>query len=163
MSHIPFFSGKNLICWKLNELKYVMVINNDKENVIGFLIPVSSKEARNNTLWRVLNGWPTQFKWQGCDLKVNTHSFYKSTNIDSKFHFISQFQAILGKIVSRPSILDKELVQELVNASRPGDGFQVVSGKTMCTQDFYEGKHDHIYTCIDAWPDTKHRSASDLC
>ena len=58
----------------------------------------------------------------------------------SHLSFASPFQAILGKIVSRPSILDKELVQELVNASRPEDEFQVVSGKTMCTQDFYEGK-----------------------
>ena len=62
---------------------------------------------------------------------------HSKRQIDNISHFLQQ--AILGRIVSRPSILDKELVQELVGASRPADNFQVVSGTTMCTQDFYEG------------------------
>jgi len=48
--------------------------------------------------------------------------------------------AILGKLVHRPAILDKHLVTELTALARPDDSYKVVSGKTMCTLDFYEGQ-----------------------
>ena len=49
------------------------------------------------------------------------------------------FQAILGKVVKRPSYLDKELVEDLMSCAQDDDGFKTVRGKTMCTLDFYEG------------------------
>lgn len=47
---------------------------------------------------------------------------------------------ILGKVVTRPSVLDKDLAEELVACSKPDDGFATTQGKTMCTMDFYEGQ-----------------------
>lgn len=49
-------------------------------------------------------------------------------------------QQILGKTIHRPAILDQDLVQELKGLARPEDGFETISGKTMCTHDFYEGQ-----------------------
>ncbi len=60
------------------------------------------------------------------------------------FHQILCLQAILGKIVSRPAVLDAELVEELVSISEPDDHFRVVQGTTMCTQDFYEGQSEQL-------------------
>jgi len=48
--------------------------------------------------------------------------------------------AILGKLVKRPAVLDQELVQELMECTKDSDQYKVVSGKTMCTLDFYEGQ-----------------------
>ncbi|XP_050509121.1 uridine phosphorylase 1-like [Diabrotica virgifera virgifera] len=47
---------------------------------------------------------------------------------------------VLGKIIKRSTELDKELCQELKSLSSPDDDFQVISGITMCTNDFYEGQ-----------------------
>merc|ERR1711976_178504 len=46
---------------------------------------------------------------------------------------------ILGKLVEHPTALDKEVADTLVELGKKMD-FQVVSGKTMCTDDFYEGQ-----------------------
>ncbi|XP_058830389.1 uridine phosphorylase 1 isoform X1 [Topomyia yanbarensis] len=48
--------------------------------------------------------------------------------------------AILGKIVHRPAILDKRLVRELKSLASPDDPYDTITGKTMCTSDFYEGQ-----------------------
>jgi uridine phosphorylase len=48
--------------------------------------------------------------------------------------------AILGKMVSRPAIMDKDLARELKELSDASDGFQTVLGKTMCAHDYYEGQ-----------------------
>ncbi|KAF5292691.1 hypothetical protein FQA39_LY13903 [Lamprigera yunnana] len=45
---------------------------------------------------------------------------------------------ILGKKVRRPAKLDQTLVEELKNLSKPEDRFAIISGKTMCSSDFYE-------------------------
>ena len=50
-------------------------------------------------------------------------------------------QAILGDVQKRPGLLDPELAAELKELSTPEDPWQIYSGKTMCTTDFYEGKH----------------------
>ena len=55
---------------------------------------------------------------------------------------IVALQAILGKLVRRPAVLDQELIQELVDTARDEDEFKVVCGKTMCTLDFYEGNKE---------------------
>jgi len=47
---------------------------------------------------------------------------------------------ILGKIVDRPAVLDRGLAMDLCSLVKPEDAFQVVTGKTMCTLDFYEGQ-----------------------
>lgn len=47
---------------------------------------------------------------------------------------------ILGKTVSRPATLDVKLHEELKNLISNCDEFAVVSGTTMCTNDFYEGQ-----------------------
>ena len=50
-------------------------------------------------------------------------------------------QAILGKLVKRPSHLDEKLVDDLMSCPREDDGYVTVRGKTMCTLDFYEGNY----------------------
>ncbi|XP_077295403.1 uridine phosphorylase 1 isoform X2 [Arctopsyche grandis] len=47
---------------------------------------------------------------------------------------------VLGKSVKRPSKLDRRLVKELKALSDSDDPYDTVSGKTMCTYDFYEGQ-----------------------
>lgn len=47
---------------------------------------------------------------------------------------------ILGEIVRRPVNLDDGLIKALLLCSRPDDDFDVVTGKTMCTSDFYEAQ-----------------------
>lgn len=40
----------------------------------------------------------------------------------------------------RPTKVDKRLVRELKSLASPEDPYETVSGKTMCTNDFYEGQ-----------------------
>ncbi|KAK6617702.1 hypothetical protein RUM44_005290 [Polyplax serrata] len=47
---------------------------------------------------------------------------------------------VLGKLVQRPAKLDRRVVRELKALADPEDPWQTVSGKTMCTYDFYEGQ-----------------------
>jgi uridine phosphorylase len=47
---------------------------------------------------------------------------------------------VLGKKVRRPAELDPDLVDELLELHHPDDPWQTHSGKTMCTDDFYEGQ-----------------------
>ncbi len=48
---------------------------------------------------------------------------------------------VLGKVVSRKAVLDLDLAYKLVDLGT-GLPFEVVSGKTVCTNDFYEGTDD---------------------
>ncbi|XP_013395409.1 uridine phosphorylase 1 [Lingula anatina] len=48
--------------------------------------------------------------------------------------------AILGKKVTRPADLDRGLTNQLLDCAMADDHFQTVLGKTMCTDDFYEGQ-----------------------
>lgn len=59
--------------------------------------------------------------------------------VDAMFqpHFEVQ---VLGKVIKRPATLDEGLIKRLVSCSRQDDDFKVVTGKTMCTLDFYEGQ-----------------------
>ena len=50
------------------------------------------------------------------------------------------FQIILGKVVSRKSKLDLGLAKNLVSTGLENDQFQTVLGKTISTDDFYEGQ-----------------------
>ncbi|XP_031633808.1 uridine phosphorylase 1-like [Contarinia nasturtii] len=56
--------------------------------------------------------------------------------------FRSTFELpILGKLVQRPTKLDKKLARELKSLCDPAnDLYTTVIGKTMCTDDFYEGQ-----------------------
>ncbi|XP_063230253.1 uridine phosphorylase 1 isoform X4 [Bacillus rossius redtenbacheri] len=47
---------------------------------------------------------------------------------------------VLGKMVRRPAQLDKRLVRELKALADPNDPYDIVTGRTMCTSDFYEGQ-----------------------
>ncbi|XP_023333543.1 uridine phosphorylase 1 [Eurytemora carolleeae] len=47
---------------------------------------------------------------------------------------------ILGKVVSRPCKLDQNLADKLTSMSDPEDEFKTVKGKTISTDDFYEGQ-----------------------
>lgn len=49
-------------------------------------------------------------------------------------------QPVLGKMTNRPAKLDKKLVRELKALADPDDPYETVQGKTMCADDFYEGK-----------------------
>ncbi|XP_065218420.1 uridine phosphorylase 1-like [Planococcus citri] len=48
--------------------------------------------------------------------------------------------AVLGKIVKRPALLNKRLIRELKALATPEDPYAIVTGKTMCSNDFYEGQ-----------------------
>ena len=52
------------------------------------------------------------------------------------------YQIVLGKIVSRKAELDLSMAHELVDLGRDLP-FDVVAGKTVCTNDFYEGNNTH--------------------
>lgn len=43
-------------------------------------------------------------------------------------------------MISRPAKLDRKLVRELKAMADPDDPYETVTGKTMCTYDFYEGE-----------------------
>ncbi|XP_063534147.1 uridine phosphorylase 1 [Cydia strobilella] len=47
---------------------------------------------------------------------------------------------VLGNMVSRPAKLDRRLARELRALADPEDPYDTVTGKTMCTYDFYEGQ-----------------------
>ena len=49
-------------------------------------------------------------------------------------------QIILGKVVSRKAKLDLGLAKNLVATGREEDEFRTVLGKTISTDDFYEGQ-----------------------
>lgn len=56
------------------------------------------------------------------------------------------FQPILGKLVQRPAKLDKRLARELKSLADPTlEPYDTVIGKTMCTNDFYEGKKQNYH------------------
>ncbi|KAK9878818.1 hypothetical protein WA026_003654 [Henosepilachna vigintioctopunctata] len=53
----------------------------------------------------------------------------------------SYFQVpVLGKIVRRPAVFDKELIEELKDCVDPKDSYKTVTGITLCADDFYEGQ-----------------------
>merc|ERR1719397_460961 len=47
---------------------------------------------------------------------------------------------ILGNVVSREAKLDLDLAKKRVDVGQEGDGFETVLGKTISTNDFYEGQ-----------------------
>ncbi|EDW45168.1 uridine phosphorylase 1 isoform X2 [Drosophila sechellia] len=47
---------------------------------------------------------------------------------------------ILGKTIHRPAKLDKKLARELKSLASPDDPYDTIIGKTLCTNDFYEGQ-----------------------
>ncbi|XP_074652519.1 uridine phosphorylase 1-like isoform X2 [Tubulanus polymorphus] len=47
---------------------------------------------------------------------------------------------VLGKTLQRPGTLDKQIAEALLECSDPSDDFRTITGKTMCTLDFYEGQ-----------------------
>lgn len=49
-------------------------------------------------------------------------------------------QPHLGKLVQKPAKLDKKLARELLALASTDDPYDTVIGKTLCTDDFYEGQ-----------------------
>ncbi|XP_049798014.1 uridine phosphorylase 1 isoform X1 [Schistocerca nitens] len=47
---------------------------------------------------------------------------------------------VLGKMIQRPARLDKKLVSHLKSMADPDDPYDTITGRTMCTYDFYEGQ-----------------------
>uniref|UniRef100_A0A6P4FE71 uridine phosphorylase n=1 Tax=Drosophila rhopaloa TaxID=1041015 RepID=A0A6P4FE71_DRORH len=47
---------------------------------------------------------------------------------------------ILGETIHRPAKLDKKLARELKSLSSADDPYDTIIGKTLCTNDFYEGQ-----------------------
>ncbi|EDW80671.1 uncharacterized protein Dwil_GK11445, isoform A [Drosophila willistoni] len=47
---------------------------------------------------------------------------------------------ILGQTIHRPAKLDKKLARELKSLSSADDPYDTIIGKTLCTNDFYEGQ-----------------------
>ena len=46
----------------------------------------------------------------------------------------------MGQVKEHPSRLSAELAQDLIDlSSQEKDGYKTMIGKTMCTNDFYEG------------------------
>ncbi|CAH0776917.1 unnamed protein product [Bemisia tabaci] len=58
---------------------------------------------------------------------------------------------ILGKVVKRPAKVDKRLMRDLKLLADPNDPYPTISGKTMCTTDFYEGqgRMDGAFCCFN--------------
>ncbi|XP_055851087.1 uridine phosphorylase 1-like isoform X1 [Episyrphus balteatus] len=52
----------------------------------------------------------------------------------------SQEFCILGKVVHRPAKLDRKVARELKALASADDPYDTVIGKTLCTNDFYEGQ-----------------------
>jgi hypothetical protein len=60
--------------------------------------------------------------------------------------YVHWFQPVLGKLVRRPARLDRTLARELQALSEPDDPYETVTGRTMCTYDFYEGNwQNNVY------------------
>ena len=53
---------------------------------------------------------------------------------------MNYFQIVLGEVVSRPAVLNPIVVDELVAIGNEME-FDTVAGKTVCTNDFYEGEN----------------------
>ena len=73
-------------------------------------------------------------------------------------HFMRStfFKFILGKVVRRPSICDRELVEELkAIAAQEMSEFPSVSGTTMCALDFYEAQARLDGAFCDITPEQK--------
>jgi uridine phosphorylase len=49
-------------------------------------------------------------------------------------------ETILGALVQRPAVMNQDFAEEILALTQPGDGFSIVTGKTMCANDFYEGQ-----------------------
>lgn len=64
----------------------------------------------------------------------------EKTSIFPFLFLLSLFQTILGKTVLRPAKLDKRLARELKSLADVEDPYETVTGKTLCTNDFYEGQ-----------------------
>lgn len=47
---------------------------------------------------------------------------------------------MLGKVISRPAKLDRQLARDLKALSQRDEIYDTIIGKTMCTNDFYEGQ-----------------------
>lgn len=47
---------------------------------------------------------------------------------------------VLGKLVRRPAKLDRQLARDLKALAHRDDPYDTVIGKTMCSNDFYEGQ-----------------------
>ena len=64
--------------------------------------------------------------------------FVKNRGVEFGSKLVPFFQIVLGKVVQNPAKLDQDLVAELIEMGQ-GLPFHTVSGKTVCTNDFYEG------------------------
>ena len=54
--------------------------------------------------------------------------------------FLPQFeQVVLGKVITRSTVLDEDLASELLHCSSELHNLPTVRGNTLCTDDFYEG------------------------
>ena len=60
-----------------------------------------------------------------------------SQTVDYRFFYLSS-KIVLGKIVANDAELDLDLACTLLDLGK-GLPFDVVTGKTVCTNDFYEG------------------------
>lgn len=77
-----------------------------------------------------------------CKRKKKTH-----VGVIRKYLLFSQ--PILGKLVQRPTKLDKKLARELKGLADPTmDPYDTVIGKTMCANDFYEGINKFFFYFI---------------
>jgi uridine phosphorylase len=52
---------------------------------------------------------------------------------------------VLGNLVQRTAKLDKRLARDLKSMAEPSQLFDTVTGKTMCTYDFYEGRKGFFF------------------
>ena len=58
----------------------------------------------------------------------------------------------MGKIVKRPANLDEEFANELMETAKCMKlDFTVVAGKTMCADDFYEGRSLWVFITWSYW------------
>ena len=49
-------------------------------------------------------------------------------------------QVIAGRRIQRPAVFNQELAEELKSLHEEKDGYELVTARTMCAMDFYEGQ-----------------------
>ena len=69
-------------------------------------------------------------------------------------------QIILGNVVSREAKLDLDLAEKLVEAGKGAGSFETVLGKTISTNDFYEGQVKEVLKTLPKAQRTRGLSSS---
>lgn len=109
-----------------------------------WLIALSKNANTGLMISYFMERWHCRGFWWSCRRAPERHirDGESGIRVQVQFkNFLSFSQTVLGKIIHRPAKLDKKLSRELKALADPTfDPYETISGKTMCTYDFYEGQ-----------------------